>query len=101
MKLYENFFGYTFPETELFGVYTKMAAEMLWKTSIENSYKSVQKFLELASKYSPARLEKACKRACFYGKATRENVMMILERGLDRLSIHPSSDIQGQFRIEF
>lgn len=101
MENSETFFGYTFPENQLYGVYTQKTVKLLWERSLALSFKRVKGFLKLGNHYSTYRLEKACKRACFYGEPSIKKITMILELGLDRLSLHPETDIEGQYRFDF
>lgn len=101
MESKESFFGYTFPESLLFGAYTRKTAEYFWKNALDTGLKKVKGFLKLQARYSAHRLEKACERACFYGQPSIGNIVMILEQGLDRLPLHPTADIKGQYRFEF
>jgi len=101
VKRYDAFFGYTFPETELFGEETERAVNIMWDEWQKIGFRKMQRFLSLAFRYSPARLESACKRALFYGKPTMENVQKILELKLDSLKLQSEADMQGQFLFKY
>jgi hypothetical protein len=49
----------------------------------EQGYRSSLGILRLAKKYSPERLEKACKRALYFKSASYKSLKAILDKGLD------------------
>jgi hypothetical protein len=101
MDDYEPYYGYTFPESLLFGRHTKKTVDLLWVRWMESRIKDTHVFLRLAFSYSPARLESACERAFFYNQVSIPSVMNILEKKWDQLSLSSETDIDGQIRLQF
>ena len=63
----------------------------------EQGYRSCLGILRLAKKYSPARLEAACRRACTIRAYSYKSIRSILEKGLDE---QPLSRPEQQLLIE-
>lgn len=63
----------------------------------EQGYRSCLGILRLAKKYSPARLEAACRRACAIRAYSYKSIRSILEKGLDE---QPLSKPKKQLLIE-
>lgn len=99
MEYSENFFGFTFPENQLFGAETIKTVNIIWKNWLKQGFSKMNNFLGLAFRYSPERFEKACRRARFYGTPTIGKVQKILELGLDDLSLDPGADCEGQYLL--
>ena len=55
----------------------------------EQAYKSCMGILQLAKKYTPERLEKACSRGLLYEKYSYRTIDRILAKGLDQLEEQP------------
>jgi transposase len=81
------------------GPYTKKAAEAIFSVRGVDGLRSARGLLRLGKKFSPARLEAACKRAVEYETATYQSVKDILKKGLDRDS--PSEEPFSQLRFAF
>ena len=64
---------------------TVLVHHLLQRRYPEQGYRSCLGLLQLAKRYSPARLEAACQRALAVGAFTRRSVASILEHGLDQL----------------
>jgi len=59
----------------------------------EQSYKSCMGILQFSQKYSPSRLEAACKRARALGSCTYSTISKILKNGLENASAEISKPI--------
>jgi transposase len=57
--------------------------------------------LSLARRYSPARLEAACRRALMYEMPRYRNIKTILEKGLDYKADEETVDSRGQYHFVF
>ena len=101
MDNYESYYGYTFPESLLFGGHTKKVVDLLWLRWLDSSIRNTHRFLRFAFSYSPARLESACERAIFYNQVSIPSVMNILEKKWDHLSLNSETEIDGQIRLLF
>jgi transposase len=64
---------------------TVLVQHLLQRRYPEQGYRSCLGLLQLAKRYSPARLEAACQQAVAVGAFTRRSVASILEHGLDQL----------------
>jgi hypothetical protein len=76
-----------------------LLVQALWTDAIEETARDVQQhLLRISSRYGAARLEAACRRACFYQR-TRNcfTIEWILKNGYDRLALDSFTDIRGQF----
>jgi transposase len=59
----------------------------------EMAYRSCLGLLTLAKRFSPARLEQACRRALALGSPTRRSVLSILEKNLDAQPLPPPDPV--------
>jgi len=57
----------------------------------EQGYRTVLGVIRLAKKYSPERVNRACKRAIAFGAYTYRSIKSILEKGLDSVPVDPPS----------
>jgi hypothetical protein len=72
--------------------------ENLWVTSLLEVEQEARRLIQLAQRYGATRLEAACQRAVYYRHDKNEAIISwILEKGLDRFSLNPYTDIRGQF----
>ena len=69
-----------------------------WATSLfmrcqhpEQGYRTVLGVIQLAQKYSPERVNGACKRAIAFDAYTYRSIKSILEKGLDSVPVDPPS----------
>lgn len=88
-----------FTQARLLGPSVAFLVQALWADAIEETALDVQQhLLRISYRYGAARLEAACRRACFY-RRTRNcfTIEWILENGYDRLALDPLTDIRGQF----
>jgi transposase len=61
----------------------------------EQSYKSCQGILNLASRVGHERLNAACHRASFYGDYSYKTILAILDKHLDRVPLDPEIDLSS------
>jgi hypothetical protein len=101
MSDYYSFCGYTFPESLLFGDQTNKVVLKIWSRWMNLRFKEIQKFLGLAFRYSPTRLEAACNRAIYYDQVSIPVIVKILEKKLDMLPLSKDCDIDGQIMLQF
>lgn len=75
-----------------------LIVQALWADAIEETARDVQQLLRTSARYGAARLEAACRRACYY-RRTRNcfTIEWILQNRYDRLALDPFTDIRGQF----
>jgi hypothetical protein len=97
----ENYYGYTFPENIMFGDDTMEFVNALWSRWIKGKISEVHSFLKLNWSHSPARLNKACKRALFYKCISTSAVRNILDRNLEKLPLSEHTDVEGQLIFDF
>jgi hypothetical protein len=83
------------------GTSTTAMVDKIWVNHFTHTVKHLQRFLSLAHRFSPQRLEAACRRALFYSVATDKVVQHILTKGYDRLPLSPYSTIEGQPVFDF
>jgi hypothetical protein len=89
------------PNAQL-GTYTVEFIRQLWAPYTAEALAQERTLLHLARRYSPERLEAACKRALYYEQEIRiEIVETILSRQLDQLPLDAATDITGQFLLNF
>lgn len=76
--------------------------QMVWAGSILEMVRDSRELIELARRYSPKRLQAACRRAIYYRKDRSFYIIpRILEYEYDRLPLSPYTDIEGQFLFSF
>lgn len=88
-----------FTTARLLGPSATCLVQALWNDALEEMARDVQQhLLRISSRYGAARLQNACRRACFY-RRTRNcfTIEWILEKGYDGLALDPFTDIRGQF----
>ena len=83
------------------GTSTTAMVDKIWVNHFTHTVNHLQRFLTLAHRFSPQRLEAACRRALFYGVGTDRVVQHILSKGYDRLPLSPYSTIEGQPVFDF
>ncbi|KIC73709.1 putative transposase [Neochlamydia sp. EPS4] len=71
-------------QAETIGPSTLKLSEELLNDPSHDKLRPVRLILKLALRYSPARLEKACKRALIYGTISYTSIKAILEKALDQ-----------------
>ena len=77
------------------GIHTKALLEriLLKRKPVQHGYRSCLGILQLARRYDKKRLENACRRAQAFDGTSYQSVKTILEKGLDRLSLDPETDL--------
>lgn len=74
----------------------------VWADNILELVRDVRELIDLARRYSPKRLQAACRRAIYYRKDHNFYIISrILEYQYDRLPLSPYTDIKGQFLFSF
>ncbi len=70
----------------------------IWSSSIIEAYHSAQDLIRLSERYTPERVEAACKRAIYYRQDKNNYVISwLLEKNYDRLALSAYTDIKGHF----
>ena len=77
---------YCLKEADGIGIHTKEIVKYLLKDNVIRDLRAAQKIIGLKEKYSRARLESSCKRACFFNNFTYSGVKEILDKELDLLN---------------
>jgi len=75
--------------------------QTLWTQQATQISSQLKRFFRLARRYSPPRLEAACKRALYYHDTTFQTLSTILSQNLDLLPLDPRSDLYGQRWLPF
>lgn len=65
------------------------------KTHVIQGFRACLGLQRLEKNYGRLRLEKACKRANYYGLTTMRSVRAILENGQDKLELEPTETLKG------
>jgi len=68
---------------------------------VVDGIRPVRGLLRFSQKYSPGRLEAACKRALAYETPTYMSVKRILKNELDRLPMEQPAELSGQLQFRF
>jgi hypothetical protein len=89
------------PNAQL-GTYTVEFIRQLWAPYTAEALEQERALLRVARRFSPDRLEAACRRALFYHQEINiETAEMILRQDLDQLPLDAATDITGQFLLNF
>ena len=83
------------------GTSTTAMVDKIWVHHFTRTVRRLQRFLYLAHRFSPQRLEAASQRALYYSMGTWKNVEHILKKGWDRLPLSPYSTIEGNPVFDF
>jgi hypothetical protein len=76
--------------------------QTVWAGSILEMVRDSRELMDLACRYSPERLQAACRRAIYYRKDRSFYIIpRLLEDQYDRLPLSPYTDIEGQFLFSF
>lgn len=76
--------------------------QTVWAESLLELFHDSRQLIELAQRYSPKRLQAACRRAIYYNNDHNYSIVsLILEHQHDRLPLSPYTDMRGQFLFSF
>ena len=78
------------------GPYAGAVVEGIWVSYLLDGLEHCQRFLRLADTYSKCRLEDACRRALYYGRADYRTVKRILHKGAEILPLDQKTDVWGE-----
>lgn len=91
-----------FREAHRFGPAVVRVVGNIWSSSIKEAYLSAQDLIRLSKRYTPERVEAACKRAIYYCQDKNNYIISwLLEKNYDRLALSAYTDIKGQFLFNF
>jgi hypothetical protein len=89
-------------EARACGPWVAQLVQTVWAGSVLEMVRDFRELMELARRYSPKRLQAACRRAIYYRKDRSFHIIpRILEYQYDRLPLSPYTDIKGQFLFRF
>jgi transposase len=88
-------------KASLIGPSTKEVMESILSDNVIYGIRPAWGVLSLGRKYSPFRLEAACRRALDYEMPRYRNVKSILEKGLDHKADEDTVDSRGQYHFAF
>ncbi len=73
----------------------------LWAQAALQVFEDSRRVIEQADRYTPQRLEDACRRALVYNLRSLADLGVIFAEGLDRLPLRPDADLSGQLSLPF
>lgn len=73
----------------------------LWAQAAQYAYQDSLQLLDYAHRYTPQRLEHACKRALLYRLEGLSALRFIFAEDLDRLPLRLDAELTGQLRFPF
>ena len=85
----------------LLGPCAEWFTRTLWAQAAQHAYQDSLQLLDYAHRYTPQRLEHACKRALLYRLEGLSALRFIFAEDLDRLPPRPDAELTGQLRFPF
>jgi hypothetical protein len=73
----------------------------LWAQAAQQAYQDSVQLLDYAYRYTPQRLERACRLALLYNLDGLPALRLIFAEDLDRLPMRPDAELTGQLLLPF
>jgi hypothetical protein len=73
----------------------------LWGQAAQQAYQDSVQLLSHAYRYTPQRLERACRLALLYNLDSLHALRLIFAEDLDRLPMRPDAELTGQLLLPF
>jgi len=87
--------------TDLLGPCAVWFVRTLWASAAQQVYQESVQLLSHAHRYTPQRLERACRIALHYNLVSPAALRLIFAEDLDRLPPRPNADHAGQLLLPF
>jgi len=72
-----------------------------WEQAAHQAYQNSVQLLSHAHRYTPQRLERACRIALLYNLDSLPALRLIIAEELDRLPLRPDAELSGQLLLPF